>query len=188
MTKKLTILAIGVILFGIAAFAFSGQMNFPVTSSAQNKAPEAPDNVVYRHLFRHVAALKAKADELERQGKDAGNLRRFFKHKASLSDDEAQVLDQIAAQCAAEIKGIDERARPIIEAYKAQYPNGQVPHGQLPLPPPAELGQLEQERDSLVLRRRDELQAAFGAEAFARFNNFVKNKIAPNVNQVSAKQ
>jgi len=188
MTKKLAIFVIGAVLLSITAFAFSSQVNSIAQSSAQNNAPEVPDSVVYRHLFRHVAAFKAKADELERQGKDAKHLHGFFKRKADLSDEQARMLEQIASQCALEIKAIDERAKPIIEAYKAQYPNGQVPHGQQPAPPPAELQQMTKERNDLTLRKRDELRAAFGEEAFGRFHEFVKNKVAPNVNQVSIEQ
>jgi hypothetical protein len=188
MTKKLAILVVGTVLLGVAAFVFSGQKNFSVISSAQNTSPEVPDNIVYQHLFRHVAAFKARADELERQGKDAGNFHRFFKRKADLSDEQTQMLEQIATQCVLEIKAIDERAKPIIEAYKAQYPNGQVPHGQLPAPPPAELREMTRERNELVLRKRDELRAAFGEERFKHFQQFVKNKIASNVNPVSAGQ
>ncbi len=188
MTKKLAILVVGIVVFGIVALAFSNQMNSTAVSSAQTNSPEIPDSVVYRHLFRHVAAFKAKADELERQGKEAKNFRGFFKHKADLSDYQAQMLEQIAVQCALEIKLIDERAKPIIEAYKAQYPNGQVPHGQKPAPPPAELRQLTQERNELVLRKRDELRAVFGEEAFGRFQQFVKNKIESNAFSVSTEQ
>jgi hypothetical protein len=175
-------------LFGVTALVFSSQLNSNVRTSAQNNLPEVPDHIVYRHLFRHAAALKAKADETERQGRDAAHLRGFFKRKANLSDEQARMLEQIAAQCALEIKAIDERAKPIIQAYKAQYPNGQVPQGQTPSPPPAELGQMTKERNSLVLRKRDELRAAFGENEFKRFQEFVKKKIAPNVNQVSSEQ
>ena len=188
MTKKSIIFVISVVLIGIAALVFGSQLNPNVQILAQNNPPEVPDEIVYRHLFRHAAALKAKADEAEREGREAGHFRRFFKHKANLSDDEAQALDRIASECAAEIKAIDERAKPIIEAYKAQYPNGQVPHGQRPLPPPVELRQLTKERNELVLRKRDELRAAFGENEFRRFQEFVKNKVAHNVNPVSEEQ
>lgn len=188
MTKKLTVLVIGVVLLAITVFSFSSQINPVVPVSAENNSPEVPDNVVYRHLFRHAATLKAKADELERQGKDAKNLRGFFKRKADLSDEQAQSFNEISSQCVLETKAIDERAKPIIQAYKAQYPNGQVPHGQLPQAPPAELQQMTKERNELVLRKRDELRAAFGENEFKRFQEFVKNKIAPNVSSVSARQ
>ncbi len=71
---------------------------------------------------------------------------------------------------------------------KAQYPNGQVPHGQKPLPPPAELHDLTMVRNDVALRSRDKLHAAFGEGEFHRFHEFVKSKIAPNVNSVSAEQ
>lgn len=188
MTKKSTIFVISVVLIAVAILAFSSQMNSTGQISAQNNLPEIADSTIYRHLFRHVAAVKAKADELERQGGDAARFRNFFKRKADLSDNQAQMLDEIASQCALEIKAIDERAKPIIEAYKANYPNGQVPHGQLPLPPPAELGQLTLERNALVLRKQNELRTAFGEEAFGRFQDFVQNEIVPNVNPVSVEQ
>ncbi|MBA2335286.1 MAG: hypothetical protein H0V90_10155 [Blastocatellia bacterium] len=128
MIKKLTIFVVSIVIIGFTVFAFSGQINFPVTSSAQSNSPEVPDNIAYHHLFRHVAAFKTRADELERQGRNAAGFRGFFKRKANLSDGEALILEQLAMQCALEIKAIDERAKPIILAYRAQYPNGQVPH------------------------------------------------------------
>lgn len=188
MTPKFTIFVIAFVLIAIVALAFSSQLNSAVQTSAQNNSPEVPDAVVYRNLFRHAAALKAKADDLVRQGKDAEHLRGFFKRKADLSDEQAQAFNEISSQCALEIKVIDERAKPIIQVYKAQYPNGQVPHGQLPQAPPAELQQLTNERNELVLRKRDELRAVFGENEFKRFQEFVKTKIAPNVNSVSARQ
>ncbi len=169
MTKKLTILVIGVVLLGVTLFSFSSQINPAVSVSAENSSPEVPDTVIYRQMFRHAAALKSKADELEREGKDAEHLRAFFKRKADLSDEQAQAFNKISSQCALEIKAIDERAKPIVKAYKEQYPNGQVPHGQLPQAPPAELQQMTKERNELVLRKRDELQAAFGENEFKRF-------------------
>jgi hypothetical protein len=186
MTKKLTILVIGVVLLGITAFSFNSQINPIVPVAAEKISPEVPDAVIYRQMFRHAAALKEKADELERQGKDAKHLRGIFKRKADLSDEQAQAFDEISSQCALEIKAIDERAKPIIKAYREQYPNGQIPHGQLPQAPPVELQQMTKERNDLVLRKRDELRAAFGENEFKRFQEFVKNKVAPGVNSVSA--
>ncbi|MGI9090923.1 MAG: hypothetical protein ACR2GG_07465, partial [Gemmatimonadaceae bacterium] len=119
MSKKLTIL-VGLLMLGIIALVFNSQVNSAAPNSAQSNSPDVPDQIAYRHLFRHAAAFKAKADENERQGKNAGHLRGFFKHKADLTDAQAQVFDQIAAQCASEMKPIDDRARLIIEAYKAQ--------------------------------------------------------------------
>jgi hypothetical protein len=82
----------------------------------------------------------------------------------------------------------DERAKAIILAYKAQYPGGRVPHGELPKPPPAELRALSEERDAIVLRSRDRLKEALGEGEFNRFNSFVKERVAPNVYQIQPQQ
>lgn len=188
MIKKLTILAVGFILLGVATFTLSSKVDSIALDSAQTDSPEIPDYILYGHLFRHAAAYKARADGLELQGKDARHFHNFFKNKANLSDGQARILNLISTQYATEILAIDGRAKLIVQIYKAQYPNGQVPHGQLPAAPPAELRELTRERNELVLRKRDELRIAFGEEAFERFQEFVKSKIASNVTPISAEQ
>ena len=126
-------------------------------------------------------ALKRKADEVEKKGNDAMQFRAHFKRKAELSDEEARVLDEVASQYDEQEKLLDARAKPIIDAYKAQYPGGEVPQGQKPAPPPPELRSLSQERDALALRSRDQLRARLGDEGFNRFDTFVKAHVAPNV-------
>lgn len=155
-------------------------------SRAQSRSPaQIPEHVIYRHLFHHVLALQKKAAELEKDGKDAAQLRTHFKRQAELNDEQARVLDQVAAQYDEQEKVLDARARPIIDAYKAQYPGGQVPPGQKPLPPPAELRSLSQERDALALRGRDQLRAAFGYD-FERFQKFIKTRVAADTTIQSA--
>src|SRR5205085_2255912 len=117
-----------------------------------------PDNISYRHLFHHLVALKKKAEEVEKDGKDATQYRTHFQRKAQLSDNQARILDETAAEFDQQEKLLAAQAQPLIDAYKAQYPNGKVPHGQKPAPPPAELHRLSQERDALVLRTRDRLR------------------------------
>lgn len=184
MNKKSAFFAAGVALVAIAAFVISGRMNFPAASSAQTRQPEAqeiPDHAVYRVLFRRIAANKARADEIERRGGDAGGLRSAFQRRANLDDRQAQMLERIAWQAALEMQALDERASQILGAFRAQYPNGEVPRGQIPAPPPAELRELSAARKAVVLRKRDELRAAFGEGEFARFHDFVKNKMKPNL-------
>jgi hypothetical protein len=149
---------------------------------------DIPDHVVYKHLFHHVAALQRKAEEAESEGKDSTQFRTHFKRQAQLSSKQADTLDQIALDCDRDMKSVDERARVIIQQYKAQYPGGQVPHGEEPKPPPAELRQLTEERDAVVMRARDRLKQALGDEEFARFNGYVKERVAPNVYQLSPKK
>jgi hypothetical protein len=150
-------------------------------SRAQSLRTQIPEHVMYRHLFHHVLALKKKAEELEKNGKDASQFRTHFKRQAELSDEQVRVLELAAVQYDRQEKVLDSRAKPIIDAYKAQYPGGQVPHGQTPVAPPVELRNLSQERDALALRGRDQLRAAFGYD-FERFDKFIKTRVAADTN------
>lgn len=148
---------------------------------------QVPEYVMYRHLFHHVVALRKKAEELEKNGKDAAQFRTHFNRQAQLNDEQVRVLDLVAVQYDEQEKVLDARAKPIIDAYKAQYPGGQVPHGQKPVPPPVELRSLSQERDALALQGRDQLRAAFGYD-FKRFHKFIKTRVAADTNIQSAPQ
>lgn len=150
--------------------------------SQQSVEPDVPDAIAYRHLFRYVGKLKKEADELEGRGKDATSYRTHFKRAANLSEYHARALDDIATQYLSEVQTVDTRARLVIESYRAQYPDGKVPHGEHPAPPPTELKQLREERDAITLRSRDNLRSTFGEEEFKNFHNgFVKKRIVPNI-------
>lgn len=181
MNKKLAFFATGVLIAIMAAFSFSGQMSLPIIGSAQSipsKTPELSDHFIYGSVFRHVATFIDRADELERQGGDGRAFRSQYARRAGLGDGYDQIIERIAVECLREIEAIDERVRPIVEAYRAQYPNGQVPHGQVPAPAPEELREMNKERNELILRKRDELRAEFGEEAFRRFHESVRTRMA----------
>lgn len=177
-TRLLTVLCL--LTFTVGALAV-GRQQGQVSQSSQDEPPEIPDHIAYRHLFNHVVAFRKEADKAEREGKDAEPYKGFFRRKAELSEDQAAVLDEIARECSKEVKGLDTKAKSIVDGYLAQYPGGQVPHGEKPAPRPTGLREMAQERDELVLRCRDRLRAALGEGEFARFNDFVKRRIAPNV-------
>lgn len=176
MRKKPALTLLCVLALAVGALAFI-RRPLPSRPAWQRQTLEIDAHVVYKHLFHHVVALRRKADELEKDGKDAAQFRTHFKRQAQLNDEQARILDEVAAQYDEQEKILDARAKPIIDAYKAQYPAGQVPHGQKPVPPPVELHNLSQERDALALRGRDQLRAAFGYD-FDRFDKFIKTRVA----------
>lgn len=149
--------------------------------TSRRQSPEVPAYVIYKHLFHHVMALKRKAEAIERNGKDASQFRTHFKRNANLSEEQTRALEDVAVEFDQEEQMIAARAKPLIAAYKAQYPNGQVPHGQTPAPPPEELKQLSEERDASVRRAVDRLHVQLGEEQFMRFDKFVRTRIASNV-------
>jgi hypothetical protein len=165
----------------MCALAFSWREHEAAQTSSPPTTTEIPVHVMYKHLFHHVIALKKKAAEVEKEDKDATQFRTHFMRKASLTADEARILEEVALQLEQDEQQLAARAKPLIAAYKAQYPGGQVPHGQTPAPPPDELKQISAEREASILRARDQLRIRLGDEAFARFDNFVRTQVAPNV-------
>jgi len=179
MRKKQLAIALSVLALGAALITLG--RGHETRSKAVPPPPEIPDSVLYKHLFRHVIALQKQAGDAEKDGKDSTQFKTHYKRKASLTEAQAVLLEQVASQWDQEVQLIAVRAKPLIDAYKAQYPNGQVPHGQPPGPPPEELRKLSEERDACTLRARDRLHAELGDQEFARFHDFVKTRIAPNI-------
>jgi hypothetical protein len=154
---------------------------------ARREAP-VPDHVIYGLFLRHVSMLKKQAIENERRGKDGSGLRSTYKRKADLSDYEADRLEQIATECEQEVTQQDARAKVIIDAFRARYPNGIVPPGETLPPPPPELQAMQIERDQIVLRARDRLRAAFGEQEFTRFEQFIRSEVAPEIQRTRPRQ
>ncbi len=194
MNRRRIYAALAVVAMAITVFSFTTRTQplaggVSAQDSGQPQAPELPDEIAYRHLFRYVTAIRKKADEAEGHGKDATSYRTHFKRRANLGDYHARVLDEVAVQYVGEVQAVDARARALVEAYRAQYPGGKVPHGEKPAPPPAELKQLREQRDAITLRYRDNLRNAFGDGEFDRFHNeFVKRHVAPLVRQASGQE
>jgi len=183
--NKIALVILGMVVAGIATFAYTSQDDPLGGTLTPDNPARVPDHAVYAHMFRQVAAFKEKADEIEGQGGDARYLREHFKREANLNDAEAIALEAVALQADLEIKAIDLRARAVLAAYKAQYPNGRVPHQQSPAPPPPMLRQMTLERNALILSKREELRTAFGEQAFQRFDGFVSSRIAPNISALA---
>jgi hypothetical protein len=180
--KRSLVLMLSLILLGSGILLIARQGN----SSQQPTlpTPQVPDQVVYKHLLQHVLVLQRKAEQAEKEGKDATQFRTHFNRQANLTDDEVQTLNQVASDWNQEIAPIEARAKALIQIYKAQFPGGQLPHGQTPPPPPPELRTLTEQRDAAVLRARDRLKASFGEDEFNRFQGFIRERVTPNVQMI----
>jgi hypothetical protein len=143
-----------------------------------------PDHVVYNSLFRKVVRLREKTKELQSQNGIEG--RNYFpmQREAKLSEAQATALEAIAYACRQQITERDKKASAIIQAFKSQFPDGRVPEGGSP-PPPPELRSLWEDRTAVILRARESLRTAFGEEEFARFDNFAKLYYGANTSEVT---
>jgi len=118
---------------------------------------------------------------LERQGRSGKAVRSYYKDRAGLNDEQSRILDEIAADCEREVAQIDAKAKKIIDALKARYPDGKVPAGEQLPPPPPVLKKMQEQRDMIILRSRDRLSQAMGAHGFQQLNDFIKLNVSPRV-------
>lgn len=168
-------------------------MMVPPTQSSQRRPtspPEsrAPEQVVYGAFFHHVVEMKDGAGNLERSGKSGDSLRTFVELHARLNSEEARVLDEIATSCVQEVSQQDQEALAVIEKFRAQFPGGRVPKGTRLPPPPPELKAMQQQRDAIILKARDRLQAELGQVGFNKVSTFIEKYISPNTRRVKTVQ
>lgn len=185
MNRKRTLLILCIVVLAVGAVAFKASGKRTQATAYTPQAQLLPETVAYRFFFQDVAALKRKADEIEQQGKSS-SLRSLIKRDANLSDEHAAALEGISFDCERDVKAKDVQAKIIIDAFRARFPGGKVPHGERLPPPPPELDALQQERDGIILHARDRLHAAMGEQDFQRFDTFVKNRIASETKIKSA--
>ena len=147
----------------------------------QQQSQAIPEFEIYRQLFHHHVTMKKKAEELEKQGKDARFLREFYRRQASLSDDQARAFDEIASDCEQQVARQDAKAKAIIDAALAKNGNGKLKKDAKPPEPPRELRALWDERNAIITRAKYALQARFGDTEFTRFEAYVKRDVEPRI-------
>src|SRR5262245_14443711 len=177
--KTLILMVFFTVIVTVFAFGFFRQTPQPA-AAAESQGQRVPTAVIYKHLFHHVLALKKKTDE-----SGTNQFRAYFGRKAGLRPDQISIVETVASAYDEEEQSINTRARSIIMAFRAQFPGGRIPRGQTPPPAPAELTSLRQERDQVILHARERLRNQLGDLEFARFDDFVKTHMAPNVQLVS---
>lgn len=163
-------------------FAADGQAQ--PDNAAQSQAAEVPKHIIYGILFRERAKLNQKAHEKEVKGEDGSPLRKYHKDKLKLDDAQSAVLDNIADETNRKVALVDKKALKIIEAERSRHPGGKLKDGELPPPPPLELKTLQQERDALVLQRREQLRQALGDTEFQRVDEFLQQDITSKMQPV----
>lgn len=182
----LIVCSLATLAVGALALSQPSQEETKQTIATQAQERSVPEHVVYRHLFHQVFVLNNRAENVERQGDDTGaaSLRTVYKRQANLNEDQVSLLNEIASECEREVNQQDAKAKVIIDAFLARYPDGRVPSGEKPSPPSPELEGLQAERNAIILRSRDRLQEAFGDKEFSRFKKFMQLRVAPNVQVV----
>lgn len=185
MIKKRILVAGCVTVVLVSAFGISIKplnQQTPHDHSLMSAQAESvvPDHIVYGFVFRKVSVITNKTKELRALGRIGPKPYFALQKEAALSEAQAKLLEAIAAACEQEVKHQDEKARVIIEAFRAQFPDGRIPQGMTLPPPPPELKLMWEERNAIILRARDRLRAAFGEQEFHRFDQHAKFDFGTN--------
>jgi hypothetical protein len=142
-------------------------------------SPQAlPRDVIYRTLFREIAAYQAEADRLAAQSKPDAFVRHYHESVLQLSAAQFAQVKNVALGCVQQIQAIDLRAKEIIDTTKNQFKNvpKTSPKAIVP-PPPQELAELEVQRSAIVLAAADTIATALGPAQFSYFENLTRRHV-----------
>lgn len=179
MRKVVVSLTFAVLIVGLIALG-EGSSGQPTThiSHQQHETATAdysvPDHVVYGFLFRKVALLNERMRRLQDEGRGRYVHSLPLQREANLSQEQARVLGAIASACERELKQHDEKARVLIEEFRAQFPDRTISKSATAPPPPAELKTMWEERNAIILRERDRLRSVLGEREFYRLDQHAK--------------
>lgn len=165
------------LFFVVNGFDTSARQSYVEVEST---APQIPEHVLYESLFRMDLSFRRKALEQETKGQQENSLNTYFKDNFGLSDEEDETLRRISEEFYQDIQPIDAQAAQIIDNLRSQFPYNEIGEGQQVPPPPQALADLQSQRNSIVLGKRDKLAQALGSARFTDLDSYVKQDFAAN--------
>ncbi|HEY0049073.1 MAG TPA: hypothetical protein VGB68_07295, partial [Pyrinomonadaceae bacterium] len=198
----LLVMAVGFIVTAtnsITRVSGQGETPSPTPTPRLNLYTDAkpmPPELAYWALFQEIQALKDKDGESLAQSERTNFKNSFYTNRLGLESSQFAAVDTAATECLANIQPIDQSAREIIKKYRAQFPNGELkkiqpsspPNKQQParpqksfesLPPvPAELKQLQNQKNQIILNAKEKIKQSLGQAEFAAFDSSVQKNAA----------
>ena len=183
MKRKEILTVVIVLTIAIGAIAFSGQMqsakqSITTTTTTSNGNPQIPTSVLYDQMFRIIISFRRRATIQKLKGERITLMKTYFKEEANLTDQENEILEQVATDFIVAAQPIDDRAGELIAQGRSAFPDNIVPNGQIVPPPPKELGVLQADRNELAMKHRDKLSELLGSDSFSKLDNFVQGNFA----------
>lgn len=169
------------------------------TQRFYSDAPQIPEEVKYFVLFQELKELKTVDATNQAQGGTTTNYKNsYYSTRLELQSAQATTVDSIISDCFAQIQPLDQRAKVVIDQYRSQYPNGELKKSPTPLPGapenvaphksgkafaplapiPAELDQLQAQKNQIILNAKERIKTALGTTEFAKFDAAVKRNAA----------
>jgi hypothetical protein len=177
-------------LIGTGAFSVTARREQPshlppdIAVADERAAEPLPAQVVYSAFFHFVVELQRQAVEIERNAEDSDSVRNHIRREAGLSSQESSKLHQIAQTCVGDVAVQDAKAVAVIQKFRSQFPGGRIASGMKLPPPPPELTGLQQERDQIILRARNNLISVLGESGFKKVESFIERRIMSGIRPV----
>jgi hypothetical protein len=164
----------------------------PTPARFYGSAESMPAEVRYSILFQQLSELKTTDVRNESLGTPTSFRNSFYENRLGLASSKWATLDGIVADCSAQIQPLNQRASELITQYRSQFPNGELkkpqpgiqPEGKFPKtyeplpPPPAELSQLQAQKNQIILNAKERIRLALGEADFAKFDTAVNESTA----------
>jgi len=148
-------------------------------SSPATQPQPIPSHVLYEQFVRYQNHLDRVAANAVLQGKDGSDFRNHFQQKVGFTDAQFALVRTAAQQLETDLNAQDAKARVVINAFRQAH-QGATPPATVP-PPPAELAQLQAQRDQMVNDEIAILKTALGSTAAAKLDDVIQKEMGPNV-------
>lgn len=153
---------------------------------AETKA--IPAELAYWVLFQEIQSLKQRDIESATQGSSSNFKSAFYDSRLGLESSQFTAVDNEVNEFFTALQPIDQRAREVINQYRSQYTNGELKKTQTPKPPdslqparpqksyeplppvPAEISQLQNQKNQLILNTKEKIKQALGQTEFTDFD------------------
>ncbi len=163
----------------------------PSPASAGNfyaTTKDMPDEFMYSMLFLQITSLEEKDSESFAAGETTKFKEAYYENTLGLQASQFAALDTVKNNAISQLAPIAQSARDIVEAYRAEYPGGELktvqstptpqkfgalrsPRLTEPLPPvPAGLAQLQIQKNQVILNAKNSLAQSLGQTNFAAFD------------------
>lgn len=153
-----------------------------VESHSSHSIPSGP--LQLRTLYRHFLALQTQLDRAsnapDKQGKDSEGLRDHYQRELGFTSAQFAAVRHAGVRLEAELKAQDAKAKKLIDAFRAALPPSVTSAADLP-PVPPELVELQKERESMIDREIERLNAALGPEAAAKLESYLRGNFSSHV-------
>jgi hypothetical protein len=144
----------------------------------ESTATEIHENMLWYIVFNFTKRLENEAEKANQQGQDGSLYTNYFVRQGHLSDEKDLILKETARKYIEEIDPLEQKAQKIMEELSAEYTKREPNSAQSPPPPTAELKKLQEQKDKIIVRYRDDFKLAIGEDAFNNFSLFLTTEFS----------